>query len=92
MGINPGTTEYIIGKDDGVFSCATIRRLPDENAFDPAIIDDIKVRYHEYVMEGASSTPVMIRPTSMSTSRPDPEALPRVQRRARLRPEDFLKF
>ena len=81
LGINPGTTEYIIGNDDGVFSCATIRRLPDENAFDPAIIDDIKVRYHEYVMEGASSTPVMIRPASMSTSRPDPEALPRVPRR-----------
>ena len=28
----------------------------------------------------------------MSTPMPDPEALPRVPRRARLRPEDFVKF
>ena len=47
MGINPGTTEYLIGKYDGVFSCATIRRLPDDEAFGPAIIDDIKVRYRD---------------------------------------------
>ena len=44
------------------------------------------------MIERASSTPVMIRPASIGTSRPDPEALPRVPRRARLRPEDFLKF
>ena len=92
MGINPGTTEYIIGKSDGVFSCATIRRLPDENAFDPTIIEDIKVRYQDYVMEGASSTPTTIRPAPMSTPMPDPDAAPRVPRRARLRPEDFVKF
>ena len=68
LGINPGTTEYVIGKDDGVFSCATIRRLPDDDAFDPAITDDINVRYKDYVIEGASSTPVMIRPASIGTS------------------------
>ena len=43
-------------------------------------------------MEGASSTPVMIRPAPMSTPMPDPEAQPRVPRRARLSPEDFVKF
>ena len=84
FGINSGTTEYIIGKDDGVFSCATIRRLPDDDAFDPAIINDIKVRYKDYMIEGASSTPVMIRPASIGASRPDPETLPRVPRMARL--------
>ena len=51
VGINPGTTEYCIGKDDGVFICATIRRLPDDEAFDPAITDDIKVRYRDYMIE-----------------------------------------
>ena len=39
LGINPGTTEYLISKRDGVFSCATSRRLPDDDAFDPAMID-----------------------------------------------------
>ena len=33
-----------------------------------------------------------IRPASIGTSRPDPEALFRVPRRARLRPEDFSRF
>ena len=44
------------------------------------------------MFEGASSTPVTIRPASIGTSRPDPEALPRVSRGVRLRTEDFLKF
>ena len=42
------------------------------------------------MIDGASSAPVTIRPASIGTSRPHPEALPRVPRRARLRPEDFL--
>ena len=92
VGINPGTTGYLIGKDDGILTSATIRRIPDDVAFDPAIIDDIKARYRDYMIEGASSIPVMIRSTSIGVSRQDPEALPRVPRRARLRPEEFLMF
>ena len=44
------------------------------------------------MIEGASSTPVTIRPASIGTSRPDPDSLHSVPRRAQLRPEDFLKF
>ena len=74
VGINPGTTEYLIGKDDGVLTCATIRRLPDDEAFDPAILEDIKVRYRDYMIEEASSTPATIRPAPAGVSMPDPEA------------------
>ena len=89
--INPGTTEYLIGKDVGIFTCVTIRRLPDDEAFDPAIIDDIKVRYRDYMIEGASPSPVTIRPASIGIFKPDPKALFKVPRRARLRPDDFLR-
>ena len=52
-GINPGTTEYLTGKDAGVFTCAPIRRLPDDEAFDPPILEDVKVRYRDYTRERA---------------------------------------
>ena len=29
------TSEYLIATDQGVFTCTTTRRLPDDHAFDP---------------------------------------------------------
>ena len=61
VGIDPVTDEHFIAKEDGVFTCATIRRLPDDEAFDPAILIGAKVRYQKYALEGASSTPAAIQ-------------------------------
>ena len=58
VGINGKTTEYLIATADGVFSCAAIRRLPDEEAYNPECINIVKVTFREYVLGGASSTPV----------------------------------
>ena len=60
IGVNGRTTEYLVATEEGIFSCATIRRLPDDEAYDPACIDIVKVTYREYVLEGARSTPVVV--------------------------------
>ena len=31
LGVNPGTTEYLIGSHDDVYSCSTMRRMEEEN-------------------------------------------------------------
>ena len=99
VGINGKTTEYLVATEEGIFSCTTIRRLPDEEAYDPRCLDVVKVTYREYVLEGASSNPVGVRfaqfpATSDSRTNPDPAPLtgPTVPRRARLTPDDFHKF
>ena len=33
LGVNPGTTEFLIGSGDDVYSCATIRRLEEDKAY-----------------------------------------------------------
>ena len=45
----------------GVFSCATIRRLPDDEANDSESINIVKATYRDYVLGGASSTPFGVR-------------------------------
>ena len=44
------------------------------------------------MVEGASSFPATIRPAPVGAPRPHLEAMPRVPRRARLRPEDSLRL
>ena len=94
MGINGKTTEYLVATADGVFSCATIRRLPDDGAYDPKCINIVKVAYRDYVLGGASSTPVGVRfgETHIKSAEADPITAPMVPRRARLKPEDFQEF
>ena len=52
-GVSPGTTEYRIGSGDDVYSCATMRRLEEDKAFDPSVIKETKMRYRNYILEGA---------------------------------------
>ena len=91
VGVNPKTTEYIIAKGTGVFSCATIRRLQDDKAYDPMILQEVKISYQEYVLEGSRSTPVGVRIHSPAAHNPNPGAAPTVPRRTRLKPEDFIE-
>ena len=51
LGASPGTTEYFVGSEDDVYSCATIRRLEEDTAFDPSIIKETKMSYRDYVRE-----------------------------------------
>ena len=52
IGVTGRTTVYLVATEEGIFSCATIRRLPDDEAYDPACIDIVMVTYREYVLEG----------------------------------------
>ena len=74
-----------------MFSCATIRRLPDDEAYDPEFIRLVKVTYRDSVFEGARSTLVGVRfgDTHNKNAESDPIAAPMVTSRARLIPKDF---
>ena len=92
VGINPKTTEYLVAKDSEIYSCATIRRLQDDRAYDPEIVLKVEIRYLDYVVKGSRSTPVGVRIHSRAGHNPDPSAIPVVPRRARLKPEDFATY
>ena len=59
--MNGKATQYCVATSEGIFSFATIRRLPDDEAYDPACIGLVKITYRDYVLEGARSTPVGVR-------------------------------
>ena len=48
VGINSRTTEYLIVSGGNVFSTTTIRRMADDKAFDPNIVENVKVHHREY--------------------------------------------
>ena len=52
LGVNPGTTEYLTGTSDDVYSCATMRRLEEDKAFDTAVIKEVDMHYRDYVIQG----------------------------------------
>ena len=91
VGVNGKATEYLAATS---VSCAAIRRLPDEEAYDPEWIQAVKITYREYVLEGAKSSPIGVRfgENSINNAKTDPMTAPMVPRRARLKPEDFETF
>ena len=78
----------------GIFSCASIRRLPDDEAYYPECLQLVKITYQKYDLEGARSTQVGVRfgETHTKIAEADPMTAPMVPRRARLKPEDFQDF
>ena len=85
LGINPETTEYLIGTNDNIYSCCTMRRLEEDRAFDASLVKDITIKYSDYVMQGAKSSPAEIRPAEVGQPVPAPGGDP-VPRRAKLNP------
>ena len=79
---------------DGFFSCANIRRLLDEEAYDHECIQAVMITYLEYVLEGAKSSPtgVCFGETNINNAETYPMTAPMVPRRAQPKPEYFEKF
>ena len=61
VGINSRTSEYLIAKGAEVFSSTTVRRLTEDKAYDPEVVQDVKIQHREYITEGARSSPVGVR-------------------------------
>ena len=64
VGIVNRNTEYLI--TDGVIFCSTVRRLPDNEAYDKKCIDDIIVKHTDFVKPGSRTAPIAIRFTPTS--------------------------
>ena len=65
VGMNPCITDFFLSGDD-FYSCATIRRLKEDKAFDASVITETNMKYRDYILEGARSTPTEVRLPSAS--------------------------
>ena len=77
VGIVDRNTEYMIATTDGIMSCSTERRLPDNEAYNKKCIDEIDVKCTDYVKTGSRTAPIAVRfaPTSHEAA-PDPNPIP----------------
>ena len=91
-GTNLRTTEYLVGTNEGLISCATMRRMSDDKAYDPSCLEEVKANGREYVCDGASTTNPRVRVAVPIPTRPDPEPVagPCVPRRMRITPSDSM--
>ena len=90
------STEYIVGTKEAIFKCRTIRRLPDEQAYDVKVLEVVTIPYVEYVSSGATSTHIGVRFTDQPDINIDTAPTPAKggnegPRRTRLLQADFLK-
>ena len=53
VGISGKQTEYLVATEEGIFSCATIRRLPDDEAYDPSCIQRSWVSQQQAALNAA---------------------------------------
>ena len=96
LGIIWRTTEYLIGTPDGIFKCNTVKARPVESAYDPNCFEYIKVRYEDFVLEGAKSQGARLRFADPSVAVAIDPPIARAgnewaPRRAYLKPADFVK-
>ena len=92
MGIVNWNTEYLTATTDEIISCSTVCRLPDNEAYDKKCINEIIVKYADYVKTGSRTAPIALRftPTSKEIA-PDPHPIPTtfVPCVAYFKPKDF---
>ena len=75
-----------------MFSSARIRRLQDDKAYDASIIEVVKMKYREYIINGSKSSPIGVRFHVPLKVNPDENAAPVIPRRMRMKPEDFETY
>ena len=66
--------------------------MQEDRAFDKNVMNQIKINYRDYVVDGASSTPVEVRPAAPMAPAQGPGGARSMPRRARLVPADFEKY
>ena len=93
VGIVNRNTQYLVATKEGIVTCSTISRMPDEESYSRECIDHVKTKYTEYIKDGAKSGPVARYVTIPATVIPDPNPIETtyVPRSMMLRTEDFNK-
>ena len=58
VGIANRNMEYLVATKDGIISCSTVRRLPDNEAYDKKCIEEVDVKFTDYVKIGSRTAPI----------------------------------
>lgn len=94
VGIVNRNTQYLISTSDGIIACSTVRRLPDEEAYDKTCLEDVKVKYSDYIHGGARTKPTTVKFASApSAAQPDQQPIVTnyASRALKLTAKDFVK-
>ena len=57
LGYEWRSTEYLVANSEGIFKCRTVRRNPEEIAYDADCTEYLKIASDEYVLKGAKTSP-----------------------------------
>ena len=93
VGIVNRNTEYLLATTDAIVSCSTVRRWPDNEAYDKKCIEEVDIKYTDYVKTGPRTAPIAVRFTpKLNNIAPDPYPILTsvVPRAAYLKPKDFM--
>ena len=83
------TTEYLIGNENGIFRCRTIKRKAEEVSYDANCFEFLKVSYDEYIMKGAKTKLHISAPVGIAQAEIPPRGRDFVPRRLYIRPTDY---
>ena len=74
LGIVEASTAYIVCNATGAYACTTIKRLPDDESYDKACLDEVKVTVFEYFEHGIKTKATgPARPYVRGGANPDSE-------------------
>ena len=85
-------TQYLVATSEGLITCSTVKRYPDDQAYDKKCKDIVTVRYTDYIREGARTMPIAVRmPAQAGAPSPDPAPIKTnyAPRAVRLAVKDF---
>ena len=55
LGVMDRNTQYVISMGDKLYTCTTLKRLLDEEAYDPSIIENVTLTFDDFISNGADN-------------------------------------
>ena len=97
LGMNDRCNSFLIGMSEGIYASPHVMKFSEDQAYDPTLIDDINVRFYDYLKGGVNAPPAVIA-SRAAILHPNPDVAPTpvaggdyVPRRARITKEDLIK-
>ena len=92
LGSNGRTLEHLIGTENGIIKCDTIKRMPDDLAYDKSCLAVVAVGYRDFVLKGGPSKKPSVRSSHPHPKSPDNSAAAVIARRTRITPADLKTY
>ena len=95
LGVMDRNTQYVVFMRGQLYTCTTLKRMLDDEAYDPAIIEDVTLTFDNFIAKGAENKfkpDVIVVSAGGGVPDSNPVKAPGAPRRVNIRKADLQKY